>query len=160
MNFDTAIEIVLKHEGGFVNHPSDPGGATNFGITERVARQHGYLGQMQDIPMQLVRNIYRKDYWNACRCDDLPGALRLPVFDFAVNSGVSRAIRTLQTVLGVTADGVFGPRTLDALQQVDSRRLAYHLCLSRLDFLTALGHFSTFARGWVRRVTDIMRHIS
>lgn len=157
MNFEQALEIVLKHEGGYVNHPSDPGGETNFGITQRVARMNGYTGDMRAIPMSVVRDIYRKDFWSAVRADELPEPLRLPVFDAAVNSGPPRAIRWLQTSVGATADGAFGPRTMAAVKAHDARQVALRLCAARLDFLAGLSHFNSFGRGWVRRVVDIMR---
>jgi lysozyme family protein len=157
MNFDQALEIVLKHEGGYVNHPNDPGGETNFGITQRVARMNGYTGEMREIPMNVVRDIYRKDFWNAVRAEELPDALRLPVFDAAVNSGPRRAIQWLQTSVGANADGIFGPRTLLAVKTHPAQQTALRMCAARLDFLAGLNHFNTFGRGWVRRVVDIMR---
>ena len=160
MNFEQALEIVLKHEGGYVNHPDDPGGETNFGITIAVARDAGgYTGPMRDIPMDVVRRIYRRSYWDATRCDELPAAMRLPVFDAAVNSGVRRSIQWMQTAVFANADGIFGPRTLAAVQAADSRQAAREMCFQRLSFLAGLNHFGTFGRGWVRRVVDILRRI-
>lgn len=159
MNFEQALQIVLKHEGGFVDHPADPGGRTNFGITERVARAAGYQGDMRHIPMDVVRRIYRRDYWDAVRADELPSALRLPVFDAAVNSGVRRSIQWLQMAVGATSDGIFGPRTLAATQAADARRAAFDVCFIRLEFLSGLQHFNSFGRGWIRRVVDILRRV-
>ena len=157
MNFDQALAIVLKHEGGYVNHPSDPGGETNYGITKRVAQANGYNGDMKTIPMDVVRRIYRKDYWDAIRAEELPADLRLPVFDAAVNSGPKRAIQWLQAAVGANADGAFGPRTLAAVQATPSKQAAMKMCANRLDFLASLSHFNSFGKGWVRRVVDIMR---
>lgn len=159
MKFEDALAVVLKHEGGYVNHPDDPGGETNYGVTARVARASGYTGPMREIPMDVVRAIYREKYWEAARCDELPEPLRLPVFDAAVNSGVSRSIQWLQKALGVTADGVLGPKTMAAAQAADAAGAARSMCYERLEFLVQLNHFSTFGRGWLRRVLDILRRI-
>lgn len=159
MNFETALGIVLKHEGGYVNHPSDPGGETNFGITARVAKANGYHGSMRDIPMSVVRDIYRKDFWTAVRADELPEALRLPVFDAAVNSGPRRAVEWLQQAVGATPDGSLGSRTMMAARAVDPRDAARRVCTIRLNFLAGLRHFNAFGAGWVRRVLDVMDRI-
>ena len=152
MNFTSAVQIVLRHEGGFVDHPRDPGGATNYGITERVARQHGYTGDMRELPLETAHQIYRMSYWVPIRADDLPDALRLPVFDAAVNSGVRRAVQWLQELVRTTQDGVLGPITLAAVRRHEPERLAARYAGRRLMFLTHLDHFDTFGRGWVRRV--------
>lgn len=157
MEFEQALTHVLRHEGGYVDHPSDPGGQTNFGVTIAVARAHGYTGPMRDIPMSVVRDIYRRSYWNAARCDDLPASVRLIHFDSAVNSGVSRAARWLQTAAGVTADGVIGPITLRAATAAGPG-LAMRYASVRLSFLAGLGTFGTFGRGWTRRVADVIAH--
>jgi len=159
MNFDQAFEVVLKHEGGYVNHPNDPGGETNFGITKRVAVSNGYTGDMKDIPMDVVRNIYRKDYWMPTRCAELPADLRLAVFDAAVNSGVRRSIQWLQASVGANTDGIFGPRTMAAVEASDPVKTARTMCYERLTFLISLNHFNSFGRGWVRRVLDILRRL-
>ena len=114
MNFDTAFQQVLKHEGGYVHHPMDPGAATNMGITEAVARRVGYKGAMQDLPVDLAKRIYLEEYWTPVRADELPPAVRYAVFDAAVNSGVRQSVLWLQRALGVLDDGVLGPRTLAA----------------------------------------------
>ena len=156
MNFQQALEIVLRHEGGFVDHPRDPGGATHYGITERVARQHGYTGDMRELPLETAHRIYAMSYWIPLRADHLPNALRLPVFDAAVNSGVQRAAQWLQELVGTTQDGIIGPITLAAVRQRDPHRLAARYAARRLMFLTHLDHFNTFGRGWVRRVASTL----
>lgn len=150
MNFDEALETVLKHEGGYVNHPSDPGGETNYGITKRVAVAHGYTGSMRDIPMSVVREIYRRSYWDAVKAEKLPADLRFHVFDAAVNSGVSRAAKWLQDCAGVAADGIIGPRTLAAAAAVSPAQYS----AVRLRFMTDLSTWGTFGRGWARRICD------
>lgn len=156
MNFMDAVTIVLEHEGGYVNHPSDPGGETNFGITKGAARAHGYTGDMRYIPMGVVQHIYRLSYWDKVRAMELPPALRLHVFDAAVNSGVSRAIRWLQEAAGVDVDGVIGPKTLHAALSVSPARYS----AVRLRFLTGLRNFDTFGRGWTRRIADNLARVS
>lgn len=156
MNFDWAIEKVLAHEGGFVDHPSDPGGATRFGITEAVARRVGYRGHMRELPVELARQIYRRDYWDAVRADDLPAAVRYPVFDAAVNSGVSQSIKWLQRALNVADDGSIGPMTLGAARVANPDALKAAVLAQRLRFMTNLSTWPAFGRGWARRIADLM----
>lgn len=156
MNFDQALAEVLKSEGGYVNHPEDPGGETNHGITARVARLNGYEGPMQSIPMDLVKAIYRNDYWSKCRCDDLPEQLRMPVFDAAVNSGVTQAIKWLQRASGADADGVFGSKTLLAVRMQNPEILKRKFLAQRLNFMTDLKVWPVFGRGWAKRIASLM----
>ena len=108
--------------------------------------------------MTAVRDIYRRSYWDAARCEQLPAPVRLIHFDSAVNSGVGRAARWLQTAAGVTPDGAIGPITLRAVQAADPQALAMRYGAVRLNFLASLGTFSTFGRGWTRRVADVIAH--
>lgn len=153
MNFDKALDYLLRHEGGYSNNRADPGGETNYGITKRVAEQHGYHGSMRSIPLSVVRDIYRESYWDKCRCDDLPDHLQFHVFDAAVNSGVGRAIKWLQSCAGVTQDGVIGPVTLAKAYGVSAAMYSG----VRLAFMTDLPHWDTFGRGWARRIADNLR---
>ena len=156
MNFDSAFQHVLKVEGGFVNHPLDPGAATNMGITEAVARRVGYKGAMQDLPVDLAKRIYLEEYWRPVRADELPPAVRYAVFDAAVNSGVRQSILWLQRALGVADDGILGPKTLAAANAANPDALRARLISQRLRFLTNLNTFGAFGRGWTRRCCDIM----
>jgi len=157
-NFDEALEQVLKHEGGFSNHPEDPGGATMLGVTKRV--WEAYIGrkvtvaQLRKLTSSDVAPLYKRDYWDKCNCDALPSGLDFAVFDYAVNSGVSRSCRALQTAAGVTPDGVIGPVTVAAATR-QGKTLISDLCASRLRFLQSLPHWPTFGRGWSRRVADV-----
>lgn len=156
MNFTQAFAILMKHEGGYVDHPNDPGGATNFGITQAVARKHGYTGHMRDYPQSEAMVVYRKDYWDAIKADELPQAIRYPMFDAAVNSGPGQAAKWLQRELGVTADGIIGPQTINASRAADGEVLARKILGARLHFMTGLGHWSSFGKGWARRIADVL----
>jgi len=156
MNFDRAFHTLLGHEGGFVDHPDDPGGATNWGVTERVARAHGYTGHMRDLPVDTAKAIYRKDYWDAVRAEELPAAIRYAVFDAAVNSGPRQAIRWLQRAVGVRDDGVIGPVTLGAVRGANPEQVLRRMLAQRLRFMTGLSNWPTFGRGWARRIADLM----
>lgn len=153
MNFTEALKHVLKHEGGYIDHPNDPGGETNFGITVAVARENGYLGDMRTIPMSVVESIYKRKYWDKVRADEMPESVRFALFDYAVNSGPSAAIRALQRVLGVADDGVLGPMTL-AAAQAQSDGLGARLNGYRLKFMTDLKIWPTFGKGWARRIAE------
>lgn len=148
MNLDQALKHLLGNEGGFVDHPRDPGGATNFGITQRVARANGYHGDMRSLPLATALAIYRKDYWEPIKADQLPDALRFHVFDAAVNSGAGQAIKWLQRAAGIAQDGIIGPRTLSAASMVTPARYS----AIRLRFMTELSTWPTFGKGWARRI--------
>jgi len=150
MNIERALKRLLGNEGGFVDHPQDPGGATNYGITQRVAQAHGYMGDMRNLPMSLAIGIYRSDYWEPIKADQLPEALRFHVFDAAVNSGPGQAVKWLQRAAGVTEDGVIGPRTLSAASLVTPAKYS----AIRLRFMTDLKTWPTFGKGWARRIAD------
>lgn len=156
MNFELAFATVLGHEGGYSDHPADPGGKTMYGITEAVARAHGYQGEMRDLPLDLAKRIYRQDYWQAVRADELPDGLRHIMFDAAVNSGPPQAIKWLQAAAGVTADGVFGPKTLEAVNNLGADTLRMRLLAQRLRFMAGLPQWPAFSRGWTRRIADLL----
>lgn len=158
-NFDTALKALLKHEGGYVNHPSDPGGMTNLGVTKRVWEE--WVGhdvdekQMRALTPELVASLYKKKYWDKVCGDELPTGVDLSVFDLAVNSGPGRAAKMLQKVLGVTQDGAIGPQTIAKALNVDSSKLIEDYNAERLAFLQALPTWSTFGKGWGRRVAEV-----
>lgn len=157
--FDRCLALVLAHEGGFVDHPRDPGGATNLGITRAVlAEWRGAEVTADDVRALTeaeAREIYLARYWNVIRGDQLPPGLDLAVFDFAVNSGPRRAARALQRVLNVEQDGVIGRVTLSAARAADRAEAIDALCELRLAFLRGLDTWSTFGRGWQRRVEAV-----
>lgn len=158
-NFDTALKALLKHEGGYVNHPSDPGGMTNLGVTKRVWEE--WVGhdvdekQMRALTPELVASLYKKKYWDKVCGDELPTGVDLSVFDLAVNSGPGRAAKMLQKVLGVTQDGAIGPQTIAKALNVDSSKLIEDYNAERLAFLQALPTWGTFGKGWGRRVAEV-----
>ena len=148
---------ILASEGGYVDHPRDPGGATNMGITHKtLAAWRGRAVTKQDV-RDLKRaealEIYRAQYWSAVRGNDLPAGLDYAVFDYGVNSGPARAIKDLQRCLGVKVDGVVGAITLDAVRRVtDIIGLIEDLCERRWTFVQGLKTFATFGKGWRRRI--------
>jgi lysozyme family protein len=160
MTFDDAFKLVVHHEGGYVNHPNDPGGATRFGVTERVARANGYTGDMREFPLGKAREIYKKLYWDSVRAEELPPAVRFDIFDGAVNSGVSQASKWLQRALGVRDDGVIGPATVAASKTVPGPVLAARYNAARLQFMTDLPNWPSFGRGWARRIAENLRRIA
>lgn len=156
MNFDTAFALLLGHEGDFSDHPDDPGGKTCFGITEAVARQAGYTGSMRELPVDLAKRIYLERYWKPVRADDLPPGIRYVMFDGAVNSGPAQATLWLQRALGVTADGVIGPKTMAAAYAHPHETLRLSILAQRLRFMTGLTNWPAFSRGWAKRIADLM----
>jgi len=156
VNFDTAFALLLGHEGDFSDHADDPGGKTRYGVTEAVAREVGYKGEMRELPLELAKRIYLEKYWKPIRADDLPPGIRYAVFDGAVNSGPAQATRWLQRALGVEADGVIGPQTLAAAYAQDMNALRLRILAQRLRFMASLPNWPAFSRGWSRRIADLM----
>lgn len=152
MKFDDAFARLLGHEGGYSNHADDPGGETNWGITIAVARANGYRGSMKDMPVAEARRIYLDLYWRPLQLDALPAPIRFDMFDTAVNSGVSRAVKLLQRAVGTVEDGKLGPKTIAAANAMNAEQLDSRLAGHRLLFLCDLKVFPTFGKGWVRRV--------
>ena len=157
MNFDLAFDALLGHEGGYVDNPKDPGGATRWGITERVARANGYTGDMREFPVERAKQIARWEYWDAVQADQLPDALRYAVFDAAYNSGPVQAVHWLQRALGVKADGVIGMQTRLAAQQCTPDRVLARMLGMRLQFMTNLPTWDTFGKGWARRIAALLQ---
>lgn len=156
MNFDTAFDLLMTHEGGYSNHASDPGGKTRYGITEAVARENGYTGAMHELPLDVAKKIAKTKYWDACQCDVMPDALRYPLFDGAYNSGVGQSVKWLQGAAGVKADGVIGPMTRQAVALLDPFAIKSAMLGRRLRFLAELKNWSVFGNGWTRRVAAIL----
>lgn len=159
--FDTCFPLTLKHEGGFVNHPEDPGGITNLGVTKRA--WEAYVGHevteadMRALTPEVVKPFYRKRYWDACKCDNLHGGVDFVVFDVAVNSGPGRAAKFLQEAVGVTADGSIGPRTLADANNFGPHLIINKMCDRRESFYRSLPTFKTFGKGWLSRCEDVRK---
>ena len=157
-NFDHCLRLVLAHEGGWADHPKDPGGATMKGVTLATYRKYkpgATKAQLRAISDADLAMIYRDGYWNKVKGDDLPAGLDLVAFDAAVNSGVSRGAKWLQSALGVPADGKVGPKTIAAANAAHKDAVIDRACDLRLGFLRQLGTWKTFGKGWTRRVEDV-----
>jgi lysozyme family protein len=158
-NWEDCFKMVLQHEGGFVDHPKDPGGMTNLGVT-RLAWQ-GYLNrdvteaEMRALTPNIVKPFYKAMYWDKIKGDDLPAGVDYAAYDLAVNSGVGRAAKYLQQIAGVTADGAIGPKSMAAIAVCDPTETADAICDMRLDFLKKLPTFETFGKGWSIRVAEV-----
>jgi lysozyme family protein len=158
-NWDNAFRLMLQSEGGFVNHPSDPGGMTNLGVTKST--WESWVGrevdeaEMRGLTADQVEPLYKERYFDAVRGDELPMGLDYLMFDFAVNAGAGRAIKTLQTSVGVTPDGGFGPITMKAVEAVDPVELIERFSQAKENFYRSLTTFSTFGKGWLNRVADV-----
>jgi lysozyme family protein len=159
--FDLIIEDLLFIEGGFANRSrkADPGGPTNWGITQGTLS--AWLGrpvsieEVQDLDRSIAVQIYKSQYWDTVRGDVMPRGLDYALFDFAVNSGPARAIKTLQKILGVAADGVAGVQTLSAVRQHESIFLVNELSAARLAFMKRLKNWPYNKNGWSRRVREV-----
>ena len=157
-NYDKCLKTILHHEGGYVNHPKDPGGETNLGVTKRVYQEHGGTKDMKDLLVEDVAPIYKKGYWDKMKCDDLPSGLDLCVFDFGVNAGPGRAAKFLQQMIGTTVDGGIGPNTLAKVEEY-VRENGEHETVKkyqemRQKYYEQLSTFATFGKGWTRRVEE------
>jgi lysozyme family protein len=158
-NFDKVLALVLKDEGGFSNNPKDPGGMTNLGVTKSV--WEAFVGHevdeaaMRALTPGVVAPLYRQNYWNRVHGDELPAGVDYAVMDFAVNSGPSRAAKTLQRACGVQDDGAIGPQTMKAVNAADPITLIDTVCDQRLTFLQSLDTFVTFGKGWTDRVQRV-----
>ena len=157
-NYQNCLDIILHHEGGYVNHPEDPGGETNLGVTKRVYEEWGGTKDMKDLLVEDVAPIYEKNYWGRLKCDDIPSGLDLCVFDFGVNAGTGRSAKYLQRMIGTVADGGIGPNTLRALDEYVSlhglNETIENYQENRQKYYEKLKTFKTFGRGWTRRVNE------
>ena len=158
-NWDKCFQLVLKNEGGFVNNPKDPGGMTNLGVTKAV--WEAYVGrtvdeaEMRALTPDMVKPLYKKNYWDKIKGDDLPDGVDYAAYDLAVNSGTGRAAKYLQQIAGVPVDGVLGPQSMDAIKACNPEETVDAICDMRLDFLQKLPTWETFGKGWGRRVQEV-----
>jgi hypothetical protein len=160
-DFATCVAFVLQQEGGFVDNPADPGGATKYGITlktlEDWRREPIDVETVKALTREEAVEIYRTRYWNAMRCGELPRGVDLMVLDCGVNAGPRRSILELQKAVGVAADGIIGPVTLGAVRSTNARALVARLSVLRLQFYQTLATWPTFGRGWTNRVDAAQR---
>ena len=158
-NFDKALAALLVHEGGFVNHPDDPGGMTNLGCTRATWEEHcGHPVDekaMRALTPKDVAPLYKRKFWDKVRGDDLPSGVDYTVFDAAINSGPGRAAKWLQACVGVEVDGAIGPKTMAAVSAMNPKQLIEDYSKRRLSFLMDLRHWGTFGKGWSRRVAEV-----
>ena len=155
-NFFKSLDMVLKHEGGFVDHPEDPGGATNKGITHKtysdfLGRPLEDVSELKNIPDEHVQQIYKDGYWNRVKADQLSSGVDFCIFDWAVNSGPGRAAKALQKAVMVTQDGAIGPMTLAAVEEELPEEIIEKITKEREEFYRSLRTFDTFGKGWLRR---------
>lgn len=146
--WESAFDLLMKNEGGYVDNPHDKGGKTKYGISKRAYPNE----DIANLTIERAKEIYKRDYWNRCKCDLLPDALSVAVFDFAVNSGVNRAIKYLQTALRVKADGIIGNQTLGAANRLPVRQVLAEYMDRRLAFLMKLPDWRYFGNGWGNRI--------
>ena len=158
MDFNTAFDRLIKHEGGYVNHPNDPGGETNWGITKRTAMAHGYSGSMRLLTREQAKAIYKSSYWDRAKADEYDFAIGFQLFDAAVNHGIGNAIRMLQRAVGVADDGIVGVMTLAAVKRHSVSDVVMRFNSERLRFYTKLSTWSSFGRGWANRVADNLKY--
>jgi len=171
-NWDKSFDMVIAHEGGFTNDERDPGnklldgrkGSTMLGCTQ--ANWEKYIGHevtqddMKALKKEDVKPLYKRDYWDAVRGDDLPAGVDYAVFDFAINAGPAAARKMIQKALGVTADGSIGPATMKAIQEAEGKDLLDKFSHSKEAFYKSLPTFQTYGKGWLKRVADVQTSAS
>jgi lysozyme family protein len=161
--FARIYQIVMKYEGGYVNHPNDPGGETYKGISRRAhPNWEGWklIDQKKAVPEDLVRRFYYEQFWKPLRCEEMPKPVGEYLFDFAVNAGIRQAVITIQAAVNVTTDGVLGPITMEAIRRSEVRMLMYELVVRRIDFYLSITlqrrkQLEAFFLGWIRRTIEV-----
>lgn len=153
MDFDTAFERLLGHEGGYVSDSRDSGGETKYGISKRQ-----YPGEdIASMTLDRAKAIYRRDYWGPAGCDLVPDGVKFDLFDMAVNSGVKAAIKAMQQAVGAAPDGVIGPQTMQLISTMPAARFVARFNGWRLDFLNDLPTWPAFGRGWTQRIAENLK---
>lgn len=156
MNFDAMFDRLMKHEGGYINHPNDPGGETNWGISKRSYPNV----DIKNLTKQGAKDIYYRDFWTPLSAEALHPSVAWQLLDFAVNSGIGTAIRAYQRALGVADDGHFGPRSMAAAVSMSETDQVMRLLAERLEFMTRTSGWPHFGKGWARRIADNLRFAS
>ena len=153
--FDQCFDKLISHEGGVSENPKDPGGLTNYGISQRAYPNL----DIRSLTLAEVKQLYKRDYWDRAQCDQLPSQLSYLVFDAAVNSGIGQSIRFLQRAVGTADDGVMGAITLSAIKRMDAESVCAKFLGQRLEFMAKLSTWDTFSRGWCRRIADQLKGV-
>jgi len=167
LNWDKSFDMVVAHEGGFTNDQRDKGnhlpdgreGCTMWGCTQAVWEK--YVGHevtqddMKALKKEDVKPVYKRDYWDAVRGDDLPTGVDYAVFDFAINAGPAAARKMIQRALGVNPDGAIGPATIKAIQDADGKELMQKFSDAKTAFYKSLDNFPVYGKGWLKRVADV-----
>jgi len=159
-SFDSALTRLLGHEGGYTNHPADPGGPTQFGITlydyRKYANKNATVDILKAMRVDEAAAIYRVRYWDALRCDELPAGVDYAVFDYGVNSGIGRSGKVLRRLLDLPdSSGTVTDAVLTAARQADASTLVTAICNERLQFLKSLKTWPVFGKGWGRRIAEV-----
>jgi len=155
MSFSSVIEMVLHHEGGYVNHPNDPGGETKYGISKRAYPEI----DIANLTEEDAEEIYFKEYWSKIKGEDLPSGVACVVMDYGVNSGISRASKALQRACGIEkGDVIIGPHSLAAVwatvKDKGEKQVIDEVTNTRREFIRSLSTYETFGKGWERRITE------
>ena len=158
-NFERCLALVLKSEGGFSNNSLDPGGMTNLGVTKNTyeawVNRTVDEAEMRGLTPDDVAPLYQRNYWDKVAANSLPVGVDYCLFDTAVNSGPSQAVKFIQRTLNVVVDGILGQQTIAAANQRDAAELVEQFCEERLQFMQSLSTWPTFGRGWQRRVEEV-----
>lgn len=165
MNFDKAFETVIGHEGGFTINRADAGNWTGgkVGVGKLLGTKYGIAANtypnedIKNLTLDRAKQLYKRDFWDKAKCDQLPNGLRFHVFDVSVNSGVSRGIKTLQQALDVGVDGLIGNQTINAAASQDQASILIRFYSFRIAFYTSLASFKDFGKGWMNRVSNNLK---
>ena len=160
-NFEKCLEMLLHHEGGYVNDSRDSGGMTNLGVTKRVydkwIDRESTEQEMRDLTPEDVAPIYKKNYWDRVKGDLLPSGLDWACFDWAVNSGSGRPAKAVQRAVGATVDGAIGKQTVGLIMEKDPEFIIDYVYTVRKSFYESLDDYKHFGRGWSRRNKETLR---
>ena len=151
--FEQAVAVILHHEGVYVNDPRDPGGETKYGISKRAYPNEN----IKNLTVERAKQIYRRDYWDRLRCDQMPYGVALTAFDFGVNAGVGVAARMLQGIVGASNDGIIGPASLRAINAKDPAVLLRDYTTERLRYYSGLNGWKHYSKGWTRRILSVYK---
>ncbi|WP_166168462.1 glycoside hydrolase family 108 protein [Acinetobacter sp. SA01] len=165
MTFDEAFRRLIGHEGGYSKDSRDPGNWTlgKVGVGTLKGTKYGLAANtypnldIKNLTLEQAKEIYKKDWWDKLGGHGLHSAITFQLWDFAINAGRSRAIKELQQAVGVTADGVIGPKTIEAVNAQDLNDVLLSLTAERLKFYTSLDSFKTYGKGWTNRVAENLK---